>query len=293
MPADMIPDKLYKYKKFDLYSLKMLTDGSIYFSDPEDFNDPLDCKPDILVDVDNFKLEALCITMMAKSSSLEHATQYVPTLRDMSSYIDPEYDIEDFDVEELHRARLKEHILGLLELEMRGKGILSMAESWRCPLMWSHYADQHKGICFEYDISKSVIPPPTKVDYGGKRCVTTSDLTDYYNGSESAQFNIEHTCFFTKANEWKYEKEWRFLKDRGGTTSLPFPLSAIYFGMRCDQTIVTTIVNLMKATEVAFFKVYPKDDSFSLERSIFDHEYIHFCRPQPPLAYIFRSQQIS
>jgi len=290
--TDIIPDKLYKYKKFDLYSLKMLTDGNIYFSDPEDFNDPLDCKPDILVDVDNYSLEALCIKMMAKGSSLEHATQFVPTLRDMSSYIDPEYNIEDFDIEELYKNRLKEQIRRLLHFEMCGKGILPMAESWRCPLMWSHYGDQHKGICFEYDISKSVMSAPAKVDYDGKRCVATSVLIDCYNGLESAIHTVKHTCFFTKATEWKYEREWRFLKDGSGTMSLPFPLSAIYFGMRCDQTIITTIVNLMKSTEVAFFRVYPKDDSFTLERAFFDHEYIQFCRPQSPLAYIFGSQSI-
>lgn len=47
-----VPTKLYKYRKFDLFSLRILTNGSIYFSDPTHFNDPLDCKPEVFLDIE-------------------------------------------------------------------------------------------------------------------------------------------------------------------------------------------------------------------------------------------------
>jgi len=40
-----IPHKLYKYQPFDKYALINLIKRQLYFSKPENFNDPFDCNP--------------------------------------------------------------------------------------------------------------------------------------------------------------------------------------------------------------------------------------------------------
>ena len=38
-------DALYKYGKFDEYTEKLFTNNEIYFSSPDEFNDPFDSRP--------------------------------------------------------------------------------------------------------------------------------------------------------------------------------------------------------------------------------------------------------
>ena len=46
-----IPKRLYKYLPFNGRTLDMLVSDEIYYSDPSTFNDPLDTRPSLSVDV--------------------------------------------------------------------------------------------------------------------------------------------------------------------------------------------------------------------------------------------------
>lgn len=85
-------------------------------------------------------------------------------------------------------------------------------------LMWSHYADSHRGICIEYDFSnfsafldQSLFAP---VIYSSKRPQFTKQLLDHLNHN---QLNLQDrryltSALFTKDTIWEYESEWRILK---------------------------------------------------------------------------------
>src|SRR5580704_3885892 len=47
-----LPKKLYKYRKFNTSTLRLLSQAEVYCADPQTFNDPLDCRPVIRVDTD-------------------------------------------------------------------------------------------------------------------------------------------------------------------------------------------------------------------------------------------------
>jgi len=49
MSPRSIPPKLYKYRRFDVFCLRLLTQAEVSYSDPRTFNDPLDCDPTIEV----------------------------------------------------------------------------------------------------------------------------------------------------------------------------------------------------------------------------------------------------
>lgn len=38
-----------------------------------------------------------------------------------------------------------------LDSELGNEGVLTLSATWKSGLMWSHYADEHRGICIEYD----------------------------------------------------------------------------------------------------------------------------------------------
>ena len=52
-----LPRLLYKYRGFSHRLLDMLVADELYYSDPGDFNDPLDCRPTLDANLPNDQLE--------------------------------------------------------------------------------------------------------------------------------------------------------------------------------------------------------------------------------------------
>jgi hypothetical protein len=71
----MVPKRLYKYRSFNVNSLRSLTEAETYYSNPRAFNDPLDCDPPIEVDVDRASLEHLCYKMLLDTGITKEAAE--------------------------------------------------------------------------------------------------------------------------------------------------------------------------------------------------------------------------
>jgi hypothetical protein len=273
-----IPKKLYKYKSFGVNSLKMLSESVVYYSNPKHFNDPLDCKPIIRVDVERKAVENLCYQMLKEANDEESAKSVISNIH----YLSTEYGDyrENREVEDYYIRMLANEILEKINSEMQAQGVLSLARHFNCPLMWSHYADYHKGICIEYDITKSVGKPPIPVNYDRPRGICVSDLIDWkLSNSVEAQEKIEGIYFYSKAPQWGYEEEWRYINKTQGVLQSPIELSGVYFGMRCDSSVVTSIVKLFDGDErdIKFYEVYADDDSFELMSRLLNTDEIKAC----------------
>ena len=59
MTKSKLPKKPYKYRAFNVNTLRLLTASEAYYADPKQLNDPLDCKTTIENDVDRLALEKL------------------------------------------------------------------------------------------------------------------------------------------------------------------------------------------------------------------------------------------
>ncbi len=97
-------------------------------------------------------------------------------------------------------------------------------------LLWSHYSDEHRGICIEYDfedenILRAFIQP---VIYKDK--VHKIGLMEEYTTSQIIGASL------VKSLDWKYEQEWRltiFKQDASSSQKIPSPIpKAIYLGTR-------------------------------------------------------------
>ncbi len=244
----MTPAKLYNYQQFGLNTLRKLTETFVYYSDFQQFNDPLDCSPQLFVDSDIPIIEKLFLHM--KESSVKDPKRAQKSLQDIR-YMATEFGGTNYNTA-LSRE-LKAQIIKLLQDIMSEWGVLCLAKSWKCPLMWSHYADHHNGICFEYDTSAHLCTSLKRIDYNRPRVITTTQLFAWQcEGSNDARALIMDTFFFTKAREWRYEKEWRDIVRITGPSHRPdsrvvrspLTLSGIVFGLRCDFAIRTAIVKL-------------------------------------------------
>ena len=254
-PNPPVPRKLYKYRNFDLFALRMLTNSNVYFSDPARFNDPLDCKPELSVDIDIASLEGLLMRMTPESSRL------LRKCRGAADFL-----VEPEEQTEYYFSAVVSSVKDTLFAKMGKIGVLSLAESWNCPLMWSHYGDQHKGICLGFDSSQTSGVVVKKVDYEGARCIKCSDLINcFVDGNTESLERIKETFFFTKANDWKYEREWRVTNDKSGEEeSSPFELKEVYFGMRCDDAVKTAVLNLKHNRELDYYEISPEPGDFKL-----------------------------
>lgn len=112
-----------------------------------------------------------------------------------------------------------------LEISNNDSGVISLSETKSNVLMWSHYASEHKGgvieftLDVEYDsrqemVQRGFINSIADNQYGFDRVKyrierePESDL--FKNEGFDLYQNIRKHLFFTKAEAWSYEKEYRF-----------------------------------------------------------------------------------
>ncbi|WP_168195940.1 DUF2971 domain-containing protein [Nissabacter sp. SGAir0207] len=283
-----IPKTLYKYKSFSVDSLDLLVSDNLYFSDPTKFNDPLDCNPSLRDDINNVsKLNRILHTLVKDNHEKELGKAAAKikykgpkTLEKIEklSEIEAKNLINEISVDvslfgddhcESITYLIKEYLMSNYAV-----GVLSLSENYNCPLMWSHYADQHKGFCIGYEIleDRSAVIHP--VDYSGNRFITTSQVYDMLFGisnsiKKTAKEEIKKVILLNKARPWEYEKEYRVIGEQGLQPS-SFRLKDVTFGLRFNESAMFSVMRALeqRTGDVNFYKVSISEKSFDLERKI-------------------------
>lgn len=147
--------------------------------------------------------------------------------------------------------------------------MLCLSTRYDSPLMWSHYADQHRGICVEFDVSK--LPPRAlrKGVYGTSREIAASSIRSWLREDSAAARNeIERACLFTKSTEWNYEEEYRLLGPIGLQTSVVSTRS-ITFGLRCAHALQYATIAALggESSPLQFFQITSPGAHFELTRA--------------------------
>lgn len=268
-----IPGRAYKYLPFGVRALDWLTTESVYFADPRRFNDPLDCAPSVSVDIPADRLEPLfrgfAQALGRQEPQIEHVLR---EHRNWCSQFRRDEAGEEF-VECLRRE-----IQQMLRDHLGRSGVLSLSQLWDSTLMWSHYADQHRGVCIEYDLSDrdDLGFDIGCVDYERPPHIRASDIRKgWILDDECARRRCEDSYFFTKASEWCYEEEVRVVsRGRIGVDSAPFHMTAVHFGMRCEPSVRISIVKLLydRRLGLSFYNVHRQPGTFQLRRVEVDVE---------------------
>ncbi|HMG04852.1 MAG TPA: DUF2971 domain-containing protein [Chthoniobacterales bacterium] len=165
-------------------------------------------------------------------------------------------------------------------LQSRYGGVLCLTSNPDSAVMWSHYADQHRGIVVEFDSSwplfaagKGLRP----VDYVRER-PRWDEAAAEGSEAEKAQFDA---VIFHKNKEWSYESESRQLFLLHGLKRSPLDngregyflsiraeiIISVRLGMRCDPETVAKTRDALKTpslSHVALKKAMPNDKEFSM-----------------------------
>ncbi len=82
-------------------------------------------------------------------------------------------------------------------------GMLCFSTNWTNPLLWSHYAEKHAGVCLGFDLKEEIVRP---VCYEENRLLTKA-------GEKKNAFvidqDLEDRLLLTKSHHWKDEHERR------------------------------------------------------------------------------------
>ena len=214
-----LPLIVYKYRHVSEHSLRLLYPCELYYAAPREFNDP-------------FELEfSVHIRPRTKHNKTEHELRALKAkLQDIRQSI-----ISDIR-KQFDTARL---------------GFFSASEPRDHPLMWSHYADGHKGFCVGIHTDAFNPEGIRNVTYSDKPFLIDCVIADDWEGvrvlpAESKDDLVNVMCH--KAEFWSYEKEWRVLGDRASQASEydPSALLEVILGQRMTPGDHTRVRNALK-----------------------------------------------
>lgn len=282
------PKRLYKYRSFSNLTLAMLVEDTVYFADPTTFNDPLDTKPTLDTDLPSVALEPVLAQLIEQRTTAEMAAA-AKTIRYNGPktldhiarqsrkaaerlLADIRYNATnpDYGVDDPEQFLLGQYVQEEL-LRRYDRGVFSLAERANCPLMWSHYGDQHRGICLGYSVPADVAGDVHKMKYGGSRLVQASAVSAMLAGDSAARRGVDEAVLLKKARPWAYEREWRLLGPRGEQHS-PLELEEVIFGMRCSSAVIFAVIRALEGRDrpVRFYEIRGQHGRFLLDKRVAD-----------------------
>gem|GEM_PF-2062571 len=267
------PDIFYKFTPVGPWLLELFQGNSLLFSSRTSFNDPFDCRP-------AFRLRSEKEAIGFFQSKLQ-ILNISPARRLLKAKEGVRLVSADANVIADHLRRLLDNI-----------GVLCLTAKWNHPLMWSHYANSHKGIAVGFHNNIDVFRLAHPVTYTEKPPVVLIPV------DETPQLYFD--VFQNKAECWRYEDEWRVVKptlnalqrdeqyrellchttvteakslaDQRGPGTYPFPKTAIAsvtLGMHLPSEDEIAVMKWIQKAElnIPVYKVAPPSSQYLLERT--------------------------
>jgi hypothetical protein len=233
---------ILKFRQINEYLIDSLEHSYIYFSPIENLNDPFDC---------NVNIEKSIRRAILQSSG---------SAREM--------------IESIHTNKQLIKLFDQVQQDISGYGIFSGSHrpALESSLMWSHYADKHKGICLIYAIPKGPNEFFKKNQINGIQNVIygTNQLTEWfkklpYNKEDNYAFDEMVKAYVKIKNIcWKHEDEVRMIRKCYGKVTIPkYYLQHVCFGLKASEDFVREILK-RRNYNVRFSRMDRSDSDFAL-----------------------------
>ena len=182
---------------------KALTKGELHFASPDQFNDPFEGRPRIEAKLSKAEFQSgaakevsrfgkkMKISLGKRLEAIEHVKRKNPAQT---------------------LAHAREQHWKRLRTECR---IYCASANREHPLLWSHYADSHRGICLHMDHKTASFASALPIDYQDDYPTISYDFDD---AGERGR-HVFQKSVLTKAKYWAYENEYRMVSIRMGNAS--------------------------------------------------------------------------
>ncbi len=225
-PADT-PPVLYKYRYFDLegYHLQAVRDSHLWFSSARAFNDPFDSALKYNLDITDQDLRLnWAINVIGRD---------FPHLSYDECRIQAQSHLQEIDNDPNYLRIFQEQYINK---NYEKFGVCCLTTIPDNLLMWSHYADGHKGFVIGYDTRK-LKELQEELVRKKERLVLDLQMVNYekqkpvINFFESMTSNYRHediiTLLITKSERWSHEQEYRLILWDHIDTTLSLPSDCI------------------------------------------------------------------
>jgi hypothetical protein len=250
---------LYKYRPDNENSINAFKNDILFFSAPSMFNDPYES----LIKKPNNK-------ELVKKHLIEKHGLDISGLG-LEKFFDDTFDL----AKEIALKGKEEPQINLLEISEEIYRVCSFSETNDSVLMWSHYANMHKGFCLGYDfrsrhshiLTELLLP----VIYDDSLLDITKPLLE-----DNTQGITMH-ALTRKATAWSYEREWRCIVSNNienipnGEKSIPiktFPPSVVYFGSKASENLKEKLISIAKDKGMPVYQTNLSSEEFKIESQL-------------------------
>jgi hypothetical protein len=280
-------DHKYFYKYVTMKTLRLILENSkIRYSAPLFFNDPFDTQLDLRV---GFDREELKNGLKKRFKGYFSPSGVIPTSQDNDTFLAMMREIKSngLTAEKFEQQFLSDILQGVensfmsLEEEcvkwrkqFNDYMVFCVSETHRNLLMWSHYADEHKGAVIRLKClpdKDAVLCAARPVQYEHNMPTLANNVEDQIDRALGLQHTDIESIFnklvFTKSIDWSYEKEWRVViplldeshKNFEDITIYEEEVDGVYFGCRSDESERKEIIKIIKEN-------YPNTKTFKAEK---------------------------
>jgi len=317
--------RLYKYRSLAEgvdrdRTLQILETNELWYSRASGFNDPFDC---------NFQIDAMTneqwsdlfgsgieklgnwltnlVSGVGKTLLSDKQLQKLPKRQRPQKSEPRKWDItlyqggRQVDTAEFFNRQQEKQLVKLYHLLDESFGVLSLSEIPDDILMWSHYANNHDGLCLEFDpnLHPKAFPRLNPVRYQdgypyiptffpivadmlrAKKTAKKDLLLDVANVlAENLKNSAENATetrnaalsiarwFYVKSSHWCYEREWRALESGLGPVRVTKrALKGIIVGCSNTEANLSLIADVVKdrRPRVMLYRAAKKDRQFGLD----------------------------
>lgn len=206
---------LFSYRKVDDYLLDNFAKNQIYLNMVSAVNDPYEGS--FAIEVDNSLKDDFYSLVHDRVEMPDEMVETINEMEDEEQKFNLYYRIFEGTAKKASNQNV---------------GIYCLTTNKNSLPMWAHYANRHKGVMIEFNVSNSVFEKAIPITYIDSINVVKIRKKNEFTKLES----ILYDSLGVKHSSWSYENEYR-IKGRANSF-LKYPsetIKAIYFGMYCTE----------------------------------------------------------
>ena len=300
---NIIPEKLYRYRKYNQDTIKDLKTFIIRPSSPQYFNDPYDCqifidKNEIFEKIQNANFKYYISKWLELNPNFENllSSEQKKSLSEAFDQSNQNLAITFKLFLPMFNKMVDEAIYQSLALIKQITKICCFSEDVKSPLMWAHYTDSHKGFAVEYDFRnystpcvscqnkcsqehyESLFPIVYSIEKFNAKDFLSEYMLQIFMSNFSKNLFIPkddilaiYKIFLHKSLDWEYEKEWRFISMCQNHPGIKVKPSAIYLGCKMEQSNRNELCSFARENNIPIYQMYI---NFSQKEYSFDYKKI-------------------
>ncbi|TLX72847.1 DUF2971 domain-containing protein [Labilibacter sediminis] len=200
---------IFKYNRFNIKAISILTNGKLWFGKPDIQNDPNEAE--FIFELD-YPTEIDSQESKEKSCEFNFKFPLTNSLKGRLNEISGEMLLYEDLLDDNYFSAIKELEFLVKEQIRNNIGICSFSKKFDDILMWSHYSESNQGICIVFNkelLLKNMIGQTSSGDVNYVKKLPVGRFS--YSQENVGTIKFPENFILNKFINWEYEKEFRLV----------------------------------------------------------------------------------